>query len=87
MIWYCGSVSDITRHITSIDSPGEKVCQNRDWSMHKLECAALQKWASSAPSPELGIPSEAVRCLGRLTWMKQKKGVENSWVRDPVHYL
>ena len=49
--------------------------------MHKFECTALQKWASAAPSSELAIPSEAVRCLGRIAWTQQKKGLESIWVR------
>jgi hypothetical protein len=49
--------------------------------MHKHECAALQKWAQSAPSSDFAIPSEAVRFLGRVAWTQKKKGLESVWVR------
>ncbi|KAG5653308.1 hypothetical protein H0H81_001268 [Sphagnurus paluster] len=56
-----------------------KVCQNKDWAIHKRECTALQEWAKAAPSPELFVPSDAVRCLGRLMWSRQKKGPDSTW--------
>ncbi|KAF8628054.1 hypothetical protein AX17_006058 [Amanita inopinata Kibby_2008] len=49
-------------------------CQSRDWPQHKQECIALQSWAKAAPSPETAVPSDAVRCLGRILWKKQKRG-------------
>ncbi|KAG6834370.1 hypothetical protein H0H93_010086 [Arthromyces matolae] len=37
------------------------VCQSKDWPSHKRECAALQEWAKAAPSPDLAVPSDAIR--------------------------
>lgn len=55
-------------------------CQNKDWALHKPECAAIQRWAAAAPAPELAIPSDAIRCLGRVLWAWQKKGQESQLV-------
>ncbi|KIM76188.1 hypothetical protein PILCRDRAFT_78079 [Piloderma croceum F 1598] len=60
----------------------DAACQNRDWFMHKFECTAIQNWASTAPSSELAIPSEAVRCLGRIAWTQRKKGLGSAWSRE-----
>ncbi|TRM62623.1 hypothetical protein BD626DRAFT_458277 [Schizophyllum amplum] len=49
-------------------------CQTADWTIHKRECAALQDWATHAPSAEVSVPSDAVRCLGRLLWAQQTEG-------------
>jgi hypothetical protein len=57
-----------------------QACQTRDWALHKRECPALQKWADAAPSPELAVPSEAIRGLGRILWMSRKLGNESTWV-------
>ncbi|KAK7683554.1 hypothetical protein QCA50_013389 [Cerrena zonata] len=57
-------------------------CQNADWAMHKLECNALQRWEVDAPSPELALPSDAVRCIGRVLWGIQKFGLESIWTRE-----
>ncbi|KAF8641802.1 hypothetical protein AX16_009783 [Volvariella volvacea WC 439] len=57
-------------------------CQNRDWSLHKRECTALQNWAKSAPSSELSVPSDAVRCLARILWRKQKLGLDSAWAKE-----
>ncbi|KAL1721019.1 hypothetical protein EV715DRAFT_249315 [Schizophyllum commune] len=57
-------------------------CQNKDWATHKRECAALQEWAKHAPAAEVSVPSDAVRCLGRLLWKRQKKGLDSTWVCD-----
>ncbi|KAM5533874.1 hypothetical protein V8D89_012414 [Ganoderma adspersum] len=57
-------------------------CQNRDWVWHKRECSALQKWAASAPSSEVSIPSEPVRCLGRILWRSQKEGLDSVWATE-----
>ncbi|KAF8671556.1 hypothetical protein AX14_005678 [Amanita brunnescens Koide BX004] len=51
-------------------------CQTRDWSMHKYECTALQAWARAAPSAQVAIPSDAVRCLGRMLWRKRKSDTQ-----------
>ncbi|TFK41651.1 hypothetical protein BDQ12DRAFT_733136 [Crucibulum laeve] len=62
-------------------------CQNADWSMHKHECPALKRWAAAAPSSSdasssVAVPSDAVRCLGRILWRKQKLGHESIWTRE-----
>ncbi|KAI0088827.1 SET domain-containing protein [Irpex rosettiformis] len=57
-------------------------CQNKDWAYHKTECEALQRWATMAPSPELSVPSDAIRCLGRVLWDRQKKGPESEFVKE-----
>ncbi|KAJ7190687.1 hypothetical protein GGX14DRAFT_603642 [Mycena pura] len=49
----------------------DSTCQNIDWAVHKHECAALQRIAASGDS---AIPSDAIRCLGRIMWKSQKKG-------------
>lgn len=48
--------------------------------MHKVECNALQRWEVDAPSPELAIPGDAIRCLGRILWGMQKFGLDSTWV-------
>ncbi|KAG2140635.1 hypothetical protein DEU56DRAFT_735015 [Suillus clintonianus] len=57
-------------------------CQTNDWSLHRLECSALRKWAKSAPSKNLSVPSDAVRCLGRILWQKKKEGFDSSWSKE-----
>ncbi|KAI0635233.1 SET domain-containing protein [Trametes polyzona] len=57
-------------------------CQNRDWTWHKHECSALQKWAASAPSQDVSVPSDAVRCLGRILWGSQKEGLDSNWAKE-----
>lgn len=57
-------------------------CQTNDWSLHRLECSALRKWAKSAPSRDLSVPSDAVRCLGRILWQKRKEGFDSSWSKE-----
>ncbi|KAI0263133.1 hypothetical protein BC834DRAFT_828026 [Gloeopeniophorella convolvens] len=57
-------------------------CQNSDWALHKKECAAMQRWAAGAPSPDVAIPAEPIRCLGRVLWWKQKKGLDSVWTRE-----
>ncbi|KAL1706917.1 hypothetical protein EV121DRAFT_256712 [Schizophyllum commune] len=57
-------------------------CQNKDWATHKRECAALQEWAKHAPAAEVSVPSDAVRCLGRLLWKRQKKGLDSTWAQQ-----
>jgi SET and MYND domain-containing protein len=81
-LWYCGAVrAHNLDHVQAIKFMSQ-VCQNKDWTMHKSECTALQKWASSAPSSELAVPSEAVRCLGRIMWTQKRKGLGSAWVCD-----
>ncbi|KAI0711226.1 SET domain-containing protein [Earliella scabrosa] len=57
-------------------------CQNRDWTWHKRECSALQKWAAAAPSPDVAVPGDAVRCLGRILWGSQKEGLDSVWAKE-----
>ncbi|KAK7034676.1 hypothetical protein VNI00_012318 [Paramarasmius palmivorus] len=83
VVWYCDST-----------------CQTNDWSIHKHECSALQRWfqaAASSPIPEDAMqsgssedameftvrpPSDAIRCMARMLWMKQKKGANSSWAKE-----
>lgn len=57
-----------------------QTCQTNDWSSHKAECAALQHWAATAPSPDVSVPNDAVRCIGRILWSLRKKGTNSKWV-------
>lgn len=85
-IWYCNTVRasrtsdhpDIAIIVYFILLP--KTCQNGDWALHKHECKALQSWKQSAPSLDVSIPSDAVRCLGRVAWRMQKEGRDSDWV-------
>ncbi|CAA7268850.1 unnamed protein product [Cyclocybe aegerita] len=57
----------------------DSACQSADWSLHKQECAAVQRWSSS----NLGtIPGDAIRCLGRILWRRQKRERESIWARE-----
>ncbi|PPQ93755.1 hypothetical protein CVT25_008135 [Psilocybe cyanescens] len=59
-------------------------CQTNDWSFHRHECLAIQKWSASASAESSGpahVPGDAIRCLGRILWRKQKLGHESIWVR------
>lgn len=78
---YCDSVRSVMLTVSRSANDNMQACQNKDWSLHKLECQALQQWASSAPSPDVEIPSDAVRCLGRILWNMAKKGLDSTWVR------
>jgi len=57
-------------------------CQNNDWQTHKKECEALKRWADGAPTPDVAIPAEPIRCLGRLLWSKQKHKSGSVWARE-----
>ncbi|EAU83524.2 hypothetical protein CC1G_04780 [Coprinopsis cinerea okayama7 len=73
-------------------------CQSRDWSLHKLECSALQRWMSQPrPQPPPGSssepqvvssgetrapPSDAIRTLARILWRKQKVGLTSTWAKE-----
>ncbi|TFY67160.1 hypothetical protein EVG20_g4044 [Dentipellis fragilis] len=57
-------------------------CQNGDWTIHKKECAAIQRWAAGAPSPDVAIPAEPIRCLGRVLWKRQKEGLKSVYSRE-----
>ncbi|KAJ6476933.1 hypothetical protein C8R45DRAFT_833764 [Mycena sanguinolenta] len=57
----------------------DSTCQNADWPLHKHECAALQRIAESG---ETSVPSEAIRCLGRIMWKRQKQGPSSAWTRE-----
>ena len=41
----------------------------------------MRRWAAGAPSPDVAIPAEPIRCLGRVLWGKQKRGLDSVWVR------
>ncbi|EKM56908.1 uncharacterized protein PHACADRAFT_208075 [Phanerochaete carnosa HHB-10118-sp] len=58
------------------------MCQNSDWAVHKMECQALQRWADAAPSEDVAVPSDAVRCLGRMLWSMQRKGFDSQWTKE-----
>ncbi|KAF8920146.1 SET domain-containing protein [Mucidula mucida] len=60
----------------------DSACQTKDWSLHKRECIALQRWSASAPSADVSIPNDAVRCIARILWTSQKKGVNSLWSRQ-----
>ncbi|KAI6142865.1 hypothetical protein BKA82DRAFT_142041 [Pisolithus tinctorius] len=57
-------------------------CQNNDWPTHKLECTAIQNWSAEAPSDKVSVPSDAVRCLGRILWRIRRRGVGSIWVKE-----
>jgi hypothetical protein len=46
----------------------------------------MQRWAAGAPSPDVAIPAEPIRCLGRVLWGMQKRGLSNVWVRVRVSW-
>jgi hypothetical protein len=49
--------------------------------MHKPECAALRRWATAAPNEGVAVPSEAIRCIARMLWAKQRHGMDSVFVR------
>jgi MYND finger len=55
-------------------------CQLGDWSAHKAECACLQRLISISSDHESAIPPDAVRCLGRILFLKQKRGLSSKLV-------
>ncbi|KAK7046540.1 histone-lysine N-methyltransferase ASHR1 [Favolaschia claudopus] len=57
----------------------DSTCQNLDWTFHKNECIALQRVAASG---ETAIPSDAIRCLGRIMWKRQKQGPASPWTQE-----
>ncbi|KAF8173082.1 hypothetical protein BJ912DRAFT_1024948 [Pholiota molesta] len=60
-------------------------CQSRDWTFHRNECAAIQRWSASAgeSSSDAPIaPADAIRCLARIVWRKQKLGQDSIWARE-----
>ncbi|KAJ7686194.1 SET domain-containing protein [Mycena rosella] len=60
----------------------DSMCQNIDWPLHKHECAALQRIAASG---DPSIPSDAIRCLGRIMWKRQKQGPTSAWVGSIIN--
>ncbi|TFK47527.1 SET domain-containing protein [Heliocybe sulcata] len=52
-------------------------CQNNDWALHKHECPALIRWAADDP-----VPSDAVRCLGRMLWAIAANGLQSLFTRQ-----
>lgn len=57
-------------------------CQNNDWALHKKECDAMRRWAAGAPSPDVAVPAEPIRCLGRVLWGRRKHGLDSIWTRE-----
>ncbi|KAK6971887.1 histone-lysine N-methyltransferase ASHR1 [Favolaschia claudopus] len=57
----------------------DSTCQNLDWTFHKNECIALQRVTASG---ETAIPSDAIRCLGRIMWKRQKQGPASPWTQE-----
>ncbi|KAJ6484472.1 hypothetical protein C8R47DRAFT_1280715 [Mycena vitilis] len=57
----------------------DSTCQNADWSLHKNECAAIQRIAAAG---ETSLPSDAIRCLGRIMCKRQKQGPSSVWTRE-----
>ncbi|KAJ7773832.1 hypothetical protein B0H16DRAFT_1408580 [Mycena metata] len=57
----------------------DSACQTLDWPLHKHECAALQRIAASG---ETTLPSDAIRCLGRILWGRRRAGVASIWTRE-----
>ncbi|KAJ7129082.1 hypothetical protein C8R46DRAFT_925638 [Mycena filopes] len=57
----------------------DSTCQTLDWPLHKHECAALQRIAASG---ETALPSDAVRCLGRILWGRRRAGATSVWTRE-----
>ncbi|KAK0217419.1 hypothetical protein EDD85DRAFT_962065 [Armillaria nabsnona] len=60
----------------------DSTCQTKDWSVHKHECTSLQRWSKAAPSDDLSIPSDAIRCMGRILWKKQRKVLDSVWTGE-----
>lgn len=81
IVWYCSLVRStlFSREYGFFYQPLQ-ACQTKDWLLHKRECVSLQEWSKQAPSTELAIPSDAVRCLGRMLWKKRKRGLDSVWV-------
>ena len=42
----------------------------------------MQRWVAGAPSLDVAIPAEPIRCLGRVLWGKQKRGLDSVWTRE-----
>lgn len=42
----------------------------------------MRRWAAGAPSLDVAIPAEPIRCLGRVLWGKQKRGLDSVWTRE-----
>ncbi|KAI0305279.1 hypothetical protein B0F90DRAFT_1809064 [Multifurca ochricompacta] len=57
-------------------------CQSNDWAFHKKECVAMQRWAAGAPSPDVAVPAEPIRCLGRVLWGRQKRKLGSNWTLE-----
>ncbi|KIK64626.1 hypothetical protein GYMLUDRAFT_160635 [Collybiopsis luxurians FD-317 M1] len=57
-------------------------CQRNDWGIHKHECNSLQNWFRAAPSSDVPPPSDAVRCLARMLWQRQKKGLDSLQAKE-----
>ncbi|KIY68820.1 SET domain-containing protein [Cylindrobasidium torrendii FP15055 ss-10] len=61
----------------------DATCQSKDWSLHKHECPALQRWEEAVPSADMPqVPSDAVRAIARILWLRQKKGFDSVMSRE-----
>ena len=82
VLYYCDSVGDIPRYLLLKWLIITQQCQNSDWSFHRHECTAIQKWITSTSenSGKPSVPGDAIRCLGRILWRKQKLGLDSAWV-------
>jgi len=63
-------------------------CQKADWTLHRQERAAIERWMNSTSNPP-SVPSDAIRCLGRILWNKNILGKKSVWVclPFPSNYL
>jgi len=97
VVFYCDSVGlkyGSVLYFYLISNLSLQKCQSADWTFHKQECVALQRWVSnlsaaaaesssslSDSSPPLPrAPNDAIRCLARILWRRQKMGDASVWV-------
>ncbi|KAK4052618.1 hypothetical protein OIO90_004246 [Microbotryomycetes sp. JL221] len=69
-------------------------CQKSDWTLHKLECQALQRVLSAARSADVtqqsrlqDLPTAVVRMIARLMWLKQSKTIRGEKVWSEFQQL
>ncbi|KIM40724.1 hypothetical protein M413DRAFT_446114 [Hebeloma cylindrosporum] len=60
----------------------DEKCQAADWTFHRHECTGIQKWVAKRPSGSSSFPGDAIRCLVRILWRKQKLGSQSVWARE-----
>lgn len=59
-----------------------QACQKWDWALHKSECECLGRVITlSSDQENPSIPPDAVRCLGRISFVKAKYGLDSDTVR------